>query len=642
MKKVKLSAVLLLVFALAFMFGGTSYGEMLDMTTFNEDRITVSKVPRGKAGGSISIKMTIHNNGTKGDNYLETIRLATPDEYESIMEQEFGTGSEEDEAEVIWANKYFPFEADSSTFKEKEINVKPGTSRSVTFTYKLRRDLADGYYQAFFIIDETRSQPVGVNIWVSAYDGSTEDEEETSNLDYDFALGEGQVTPYASYGQVMDFQVNLSNKGLKTVYDVRFDMQLDPDVTKFPFEINEGNYMRHLGVLAPGQTVQAPYSMRVREEVKSGFFPIHYFITYREEPDGEFSEPVDKVFYVRVRGEDDDELSADAGEQERTKARIIVDSFETIPAEIYAGQPFELKVRMKNASSNVNASNIMFTFASEEVENSPIFTSDTGSTSVVVNSLAPGEVTEISMMFKPSPTAEQKSYRMTIQEQYDSPEFKNAKEEVKISLPVKQEPRLNTSTIEVMPDSIEVGSESNVMFGINNTGKVLLYNVMARFEADSIQTIDAYVGNIKPGETGNVDTMISGVAPTSDDGKVKIIISYEDENGKITEVEKEMMLFVTEPMVDMGMMEGMDGMEDPAVDADAAAGKASKSTGIIAAVVAVIAAAGVGTFVIVRRKKKQKKEAEEFDDDLEENDEADEADEDGESREKEGEDNEIS
>ena len=46
------------------------------------------------------------------------------------------------------------------------------------------------------------------------------------------------------------------------------------------------------------------------------------------------------MFYVRVKGKDDDELSADAGEQDRTKARIIVDSFETIPAEIYAGQPF--------------------------------------------------------------------------------------------------------------------------------------------------------------------------------------------------------------------------------------------------------------------------------------------------------------
>ena len=39
---------------------------------------------------------------------------------------------------------------------------------------------------------------------------------------------------------------------------------------------------------------------------------------------------------------------------------------------------------------------------------------------------------------------------------------------------VKQYARLSTSNIDVMPDSITVGGESNVMFGINNTGKVIL------------------------------------------------------------------------------------------------------------------------------------------------------------------------
>lgn len=603
----------LLIMTLVLAGTRTAQAEMLDMTTFNEDRVTVNKVPRGKAGGKISIKMTIHNRAEKGDNDLETIRLAKAYEYERIMEQQFGEGSEEDEAEMIWYDKSFPFEADSSTFKEKEINVKPGTSKSVTLSYKLRRDLQAGYYQAFFIID---GMEAGVNIWVSAYDGSSTEEDDTDSLDYDFSIGDGQLTPYTPYGQVMDFGVNLTNVGLKPVFDVRFDMQVDADVTKFPFEINEGNYGRKLGDMAPGQVAVAPYSMRVREDVKSGFFPIHYLVTYREEPGGEFSEPVDLVFYVRVKGEDDDELSADAGEQERTKARIIVDSFETIPGEIYAGQPFELKVRMKNASSGVNATNIMFTFASEEVENSPVFTSDTGSTSVVVNSLAPGAVAELSMIFKPSPTAEQKSYRMTIQEQYDSPEFKNAKEEVKISLPVKQQPRLNTSTIEVMPDNIDVGTETNVMFGINNTGKVLLYNVMARFEADSIQTVDAYVGNIKPGETGNVDAMITGTAPTLDDGKVKIVISYEDENGNVTEVEKEMMLFVNEgmdAMAEMGDMDAMGDMEGMEEEPGGFSGAAKVLLPLLA-----VAVIGVGTGVILRKKKKAQQHEAELEAELEE------------------------
>ena len=606
MRKWKRWAVFLLLFVVLAVGGSrTAQAEMLDMTKYNDDLITVSKVPHGKAGNKISIKMTVHNNGSKGDNYLRTIRLANADQYDQFYTYDDDDDDSDSDSNISWSGKHFPFEADSNTFKEKRIDVKPGSSKSVTLTYKLRRDLAAGYYQAFFYIDD--SLKVGINIWVSAYDGSSTEEDDNTKLDYDFSIGDNQQTPYAGYNQVMNFGVNLTNTGLKKVYDVRVDMQLDADITKFPFDINEGNYNRKMGDMEPGQMVTVPYSMMVRENVKSGFFPIHYLVTYREEEGGEFSDPVDKVFYVRVKGKDDDELSADAGEQDRTKSRIIVDSFETIPAEIYAGQPFELRVRMKNASSDVSASNIMFTFASEEVENTPIFTSESGSTSVVVNNMAPGATADLSMVFKAAPTAEQKSYRITIQEQYDSPEFKNAKEEVKIALPVKQEPRLNTSTIDVMPDAIEVGSETNVMFGINNTGKVILYNVMARFEADSIQPADAYVGNIKPGETGNVDTMLTAIAPTTDDGKVKIIISYEDENGVVSETEKEMLLNVSEAVSDDGV-DGMDGMGD-GMDADADAPQAG-GTGRIALVLVIAALVGAGIGVLVWKRKKKKMAAE--------------------------------
>ena len=622
----RLPAVLLLIIALLAAAVMPAAAEMLNMNDFNDGVIVVSKVPRGKAGNKISIKLTIYNNGTKDDNILKEIRLADADAYEDIINREFGSSDSDDDDDdndnddgLRRYHDAFPFEVDSSTFKPKDINVKPGAHKTITLSYKLRRDLPAGYYQAFFQIGETRDgefyvgQEVGVNIWVSAYDGSSTEEDDGNNTDYDFSIGDGQFTPYAAYGQVMNFNVNLTNTGTRKVYDVRVDMQLDADVTKFPFDINEGNYNRKMGDMEPGQMAEVPNSMGVRTDVKSGFFPIHYFVTYREEEGGNFSEPVDLVFYVHVKGEDDDELAADAGEQDRTKARIIVDSFSTEPQEIYAGAPFVLKVRMKNASSNVSASNIMFTFVSEEVESSPIFTSDTGSTSMVVNSLSPGEVTELSMLFKPAPTAEQKSYRMTIQEQYDSPEFKNAKEEVKISLQVKQEPRLNTSTIEVMPDNLEVGSETNVMFGINNTGKVLLYNVMVRFEADSIQTSDTYVGNIKPGETGNVDTMVTAVAPTMDDGRVKIIISYEDENGAVTEVEKELMLFVSEAVdpyegMEAGMMEGMDGMEGGEMEGQ---GSFLSKYGKIVFPIAAVLAIGAGSFIVVKRKKKKEKELEE-------------------------------
>ena len=125
---------------------------------------------------------------------------------------------------------------------------------------------------------------------------------------------------------------------------------------------------------------------------------------------------------------------------------------------------------------------------------------------------------------------------------------KNAKETVKFAVPIKQEARLNTGNIEVMPNAIEVGGETNIMFDINNTGKVILYNVTAIFEDDSIQRSENYIGNIKPGESGNVDAMIYGIAPTMDDGMVTVKITYEDENGTVNSVDKEIQLYVSEPM----------------------------------------------------------------------------------------------
>lgn len=618
MRMKRLRQTLVLLLAVCMMLAGTPLGAlagMMDMTNFNDGRIEVTKVPKGKAGGKVTIRMKIVND-EDSDMEDTTVTLVGGTRYDDILnnvfDQEEDDEEEDDDSDTIRDyNTQFPFEADSSTFEDKKVGTIRGhSSKTVSMTFQLRRDLQPGYYQAFFDLNSSRDheKTVGVNIWVSASDGSESDEE---TMDYDITIGENQSTPYGAYGEVLNFGVNLRNSGNRKLYDVRVSMQLDAAVEKFPFDINDGNYDRKMGDIEVNQMISVPYSMAVREDAKSGFYPITYKISYKETEDGDFEEPVDKILYVRVKGEDDDDLEADAGDNERTKARIIVESFSTEPAEVYAGTPFVLKIRMKNASSDVQASNILFTFSSEDTDKNPVFTTESGSSTVVVNSLAPGQSTDLELLFNSSPTAEQKSYTMSIKEKYDSPEFKNAEEEVKISIPVKQQPRFSTGTIEVMPESISVGSETNVMFGINNTGKVLLYNVTAVFEGDSIQKTDAYVGNIEPGKTGNVDAMISGIAPTADDGKIKILISYEDENGEVTETEKEMTLFVTEPVEEMPDMDAMAGMEEMMPEEPSAFSK-YKWLILIGA-----AAAAAGTVIYRRRKaKKQAEEEVDIDDEI--------------------------
>ena len=578
-------------------------------------RLVIGKTPTLYIGKNGTVSVTLMNMEDK--DWVETeIWIASEDDFRNHYSDEITKTEDRDseESSIVQSMKtIYPFEVTDSLNRHYKVgHVNKKAKKTVNLNVNVKKGLEEGYYPILIYISKRAQGEDGMSseyaktimAWIETKKTTgTSETDEDSSEPVAFALGENQSTPSANYSEVMNFDVNVRNTGYKTAYDVRVDMELSEDITKFPFEINDGNYDRQMGNMNPDQTVAVPFSMAVREKAKSGYYPIKFKVRYRENENGNFAAPVEDTFYVRVYGKDEaDSLDSEAGENERTKARIIVDSFETDPAEIYAGQDFTLKVRMKNASNSIAASNILFTFESEAVSDSPVFTTVNGSNSVVVNSLAPGASDTLTIKFSSSPTAEQRSYTITINEQYDSPEFKNAKEAVKIAVGLKQEARLNTGTIEVMPDAISVGEESNVMFSINNTGKVMLYNVNAVFEADSIQKNEAYVGNIEPGKSGNVDTMINGIAPTTDDGKVKLSITYEDENGKVSTVEKEIQLMVNE---DQSMDESNvdDTWNSDDVQPEPSTTDKLKHLAIPVGIVGVVLAAVI--LVVIRRKKKK-------------------------------------
>lgn len=578
-------------------------------------RLVIGKTPTLYIGKNGTVSVTLMNMEDK--DWIETeIWIASEDDFRNHYSDEITKTEDRDseESSIVQSMKtIYPFEVTDSLNRHYKVgHVNKKAKKTVNLNVNVKKGLEEGYYPILIYISKRAQGEDGMSseyaktimAWIETKKttGTSETNEDNSEP-VAFALGENQPTPSANYSEVMNFDVNVRNTGYKTAYDVRVDMELSEDIAKFPFEINDGNYDRQMGNMNPDQTVAVPFSMAVREKAKSGYYPIKFKIRYRENENGNFAAPIEDTFYVRVYGKDeDDSLDSEAGENERTKARIIVDSFETDPAEIYAGQDFTLKVRMKNASNSIAASNILFTFESETVSDSPVFTTVNGSNSVVVNSLAPGASDTLTIKFSSSPTAEQRSYTITINEQYDSPEFKNAKEAVKIAVGLKQEARLNTGTIEVMPDAISVGEESNVMFSINNTGKVMLYNVNAVFEADSIQKNEAYVGNIEPGKSGNVDTMINGITPTMDDGKVKLSITYEDENGKVSTVEKEIQLMVNE---DQSMDESNvdDTWSSDDIQPEPSTTDKLKHLAIPVGIVGVVLAAVI--LVVIRRKKKK-------------------------------------
>ncbi len=587
-------ALLMAVAAVTAVVPVKALAEMVD--TGNNQVVITPAVPRGKTGRRMNVTFTLKNDS--GETW-EDVEVGFSEDISYIARPD-----------ALAGEYVFPFEVTSGLFDTKTVGtIRDGGKKSVSLSAKVRADLPEGYYHVNIEVSSKDSRVAtteAVNLWISKSTGAS-DEDKEEDRDVGFVLGEGQATPYGVYPNVVNFTINMRNSGYSEAKDVNVSMVLDKDSAVFPFDINEGNYDRNFERVGPDEVVQLPYSMAIRSDTYTGYYPIKFEINYRETATGELLKD-EETFWVRIKNKEKDDSSGEFNENDRTKARIVVDSFETVPATIIAGEPFKLILRMKNASSSIGASNILFSLESEKVDNSAIFTTASGSSSVVVNSLGAGEVTELTIDLLSRAGIDQRSYALTIKETYDSPEFKNASESVTIDIPIRQIARLNTGTMEVMPDSVTVGSESNIMFPINNTGKVILYNVMVKLEADSIQTAEAYVGNIKPGETGNVDMMVTGAAPTQDEGKIKVLITYEDENGDVQEAEeKELSLFVTEDMgEDIGMDINVGDFEEIPAESPSVFAKYK-----VPVIIGIAAAAGIGLFAALRIKKKKKARQEE-------------------------------
>lgn len=563
----------------------------------SEVSVYSDKIQRGKTGKSMTLSFTIKN--TSGSE-IKDAKIA--------FDTSGGEIWDEDEEDRQYGYS-FPFEVTgklNDTDHPKGIgSISDGKEKKVSLTGTVRRDLSEGYYKVPVVVMDKDGGWIGhedLRVWITK-STSTDNDDDDTNKTYDFVLGEGQAAPRGAYPEVMNFSIGLRNNSPATVYNVKASMVLDADSAKFPFEINDANYDRMFEKIAVDETVQLDYSFAIRKDSYTGYYPIAMKIYYSDSSTGEELKTFETSFFVHIVSKPTKDDYEEFNEHDRTKARLIVDGYTTDPETIVAGESFNLLLTVRNASSSVSASDILLTMESEKVSDSPVFTTESGSSSVAIHSLGAGAAAQVSFRMSSRPGVDQRSYGITIKANYDSPQFKNAEDSMSVDIPVKQIPRLNTGTFEVMPDSISVGEESNVMFGINNTGKVTLYNVMARFEADSIQTTDTYVGNIKSGETGNVDCMVTGAAPTADDGKVKVIISYEDENGEVSEVEKELTLYVSEPAPDMDDMD-MSGMDEMPQEEPGPVQKYGKI--ILAAVVIVGAVVGVTVF---RKHRKRKKEA---------------------------------
>ncbi len=438
----------------------------------------------------------------------------------------------------------------------------------------------------------------------------------SSTSEFLFLCNETPITQ-GTYGQPTTLVLSVINLGVENITDVVITPNVSTNITEWPFEIVTSSDVRMIESVPAADSVEQAYHYRqdiawdfvVSEDALTGVYPLSFHVQYYR--NGNIEE-TDLVTYANITGSPGNG-SLDSSLEEGGKVstpRIIVTGFETDPGEVYAGDTFNLTIYVQNTSNETAVSNIQFDLeAAKEGSDAnsmyEAFLPTSGSATIFVQSIAPGATQAISIEMTARNDLSQKPYVVTVNAAYEDEDNNPYTATTDVSIPVLQEARVDTSEAEVLPESIPLGNSANVMFSIYNMGKTTLYNVQVSFEGETVAGGSAFLGRIEPGATGNVDVMVDGIAPTMDEGYVTAVISYEDEAGNVSTLEKEILLYVYEEYYDEGYYEedfyydDMEGFEEES---------SGLPTWLIVVIVAVVVVVIVVVIVIVTVNKKKKRQ----------------------------------
>lgn len=426
-------------------------------------------------------------------------------------------------------------------------------------------------------------------------------------------VGDNWSTPTVSYGQQVAIVLPVINFGTEELNDLIIEPKTSTVVSEWPFVPDKTSYLQTEPYIPGNQTYAAAMENRreftfyftAREDVMSGYYPLTFDIWYTKSGI-RCEEPAEVTVYVRTIGKAGSGIIGGSGEESNgAKPRIIVTGFETTPETVYAGDTFVLTVHVKNTSKEMAVTNLLFDLQAavegeDKTNTYAAFLPTSGSSSFYMEQIAANTEADIEVEMTAKADLAQKPYVLDVNMTYDAGSMFDLTDKASVSIPISQESRFDISTPEIVPADITVGSQSNVMFSIYNTGKTTLYNVQVKFKADSIEEASSFVGNLASGATGNVDVMLTGIAPTMDDGMVNIEISYEDDAGNVTTVEKAISLYVIEEVYEDYMMDDM--MMEMEEETKSPVGM------IVAIVVIVLLAAGVFAFFFLKKRNKKKAE----------------------------------
>ncbi len=229
------------------------------------------------------------------------------------------------------------------------------------------------------------------------------------------------------------------------------------------------------------------------------------------------------VFFVLLLG-----LLIPQGDISAATPRVMLVDYDLGTKDIYAGDSFTLKFKLKNTSKN-KVMNMKCTVFAENGEFIPV---DSAGTLYVAELEGDGE-TELSIDMESLKNLKEKSYKLIVRTEYED-WGKSYKVEDSIYIPVRLKTEVKVTETYIAEEEIRLGDNIEIISTVNNVGAADIYKVSAEVSGDCISKAECFVGNVQAGKKGNIDIITKATAIDRSDRHNNIMtVTYEDINGEV-------------------------------------------------------------------------------------------------------------
>jgi uncharacterized membrane protein len=194
---------------------------------------------------------------------------------------------------------------------------------------------------------------------------------------------------------------------------------------------------------------------------------------------------------------------------EASQPKVMVVDYQIVQKEIFAGQAFDLKVTIKNTGSRY-VDNLKISVTSDTGDIVPAEGAGNG----FLDELPNGEESTFTFKLRTADGLAEKSYKLSVVNEYDDIWGNPYSATDVIYLPVKLAQRASLTDLYVADDAV-LGDSVEIVGSVNNLGAGMLYNVKAKLQSSYMEEIETYIGNIESGKSGSIDILTNAVATTA-------------------------------------------------------------------------------------------------------------------------------